>query len=176
MLTAMRRSDNPLMAPENALSGPSDPIILERALSFANEAMFTLDLQWRRVHTEEPNDRVFPMRVFADLYFFIVTLQRLRRAVTLACHIESKAAELRAALEEFDRSLPVLKVMRNVGEHFDEYARDGARRRHREVDRRSLQVGTWDGTSYQWLDQTMDLRAAREAARHLYAALRRAAD
>jgi len=138
--------------------------------------MFTLDLQWRRVHSEEPEDRVFPMRTFSDLYFFIVTLQRLRRAVTLATHVESKAAELRAALEEFDHSLPMLKVMRNVGEHFDEYARDSTRRRHRDVDRRSLQVGAWDGRNYQWLDQTTDLQAARESAKLLYAALRRVAN
>jgi hypothetical protein len=156
-------------------SVPSDAVILERALSLANEAMFTLDLQWRRVHTDEPEDARFPMRVWSDLSFFIVTLQRVRRLATFACSVAATAVELRQALADFDRSVPMLKVMRDVSEHIDDYALENGRRHHRQVTRAFLQVAQWDGTAYTWLGETLNLNGAQLAARNLYDAIRRAA-
>jgi hypothetical protein len=43
-------------------NGPSDAVIMERARSFANEAMFTVALQRRRIRSSEPEDDVFGMR------------------------------------------------------------------------------------------------------------------
>lgn len=45
--------------------------------------------------------------------------------------------------------------MRNVGEHIDEYAIEAGR--DREVSRRQLQVGDFDGTTFIWVDQAVEV-------------------
>jgi hypothetical protein len=63
---------------------PSEAATLERAFSLVNEAMHTVALQRRRLATEEPEDRDFPMRRWADWEFFISALWRLRRRAQIA--------------------------------------------------------------------------------------------
>ena len=65
-------------------NSPSDAAIMERARSLANEAMFTLALQRRRIRSNGPEDDIFVMRWWADLQFLIVALRRLRRTAELA--------------------------------------------------------------------------------------------
>jgi hypothetical protein len=45
--------------------------------------------------------------------------------------------------------------MRNVGEHIDEYAVEAGR--DREVDRRQLQIGSFDGTTFTWVGGKIDV-------------------
>lgn len=144
---------------------------LERARSLANEAMFTVALQRRRIRSDEPEDDVFVMRWWADLQFFIVALRRLRRAAELAGRVASVKDRLVLALRTFDDALPHLSVMRNVGEHIDDYAVGNPKRRHKHVDRRSLQAGNWDGVTYQWLGESLNIDVAHDAARQLFSAI-----
>lgn len=152
---------------------PSDAALLERAFSLVNQAMFTVALQRRRVRSEEPEDKVFVFRHWADLQFLIVALRRLRRAAELASRVPA-GSSLREALRGFDHALPGLSVMRNVGEHIDDYAVDNTKRRHKSVDRRSLQVGQWDGATYTWLNFSLNVDDAHAAAFALYSAVKRA--
>lgn len=151
---------------------PSEVVTLERARSLANEAMFTVALQRRRTRSTEPEDEVFIMRWWADLQFFIVALRRLRRAAELASRVPlAQGTGLSVALRDFDNALPQLSKLRNVGEHIDEYAVDGSKRRHKDVDRRFLQVGTWDGNTYQWLGESINVDVAHDAAYELFSAI-----
>ncbi len=153
---------------------------MERARSLANEAMFTVALQRRRIRSNEPEDNVFVMRWWADLQFFIVALRRLRRAAELTIRVSSARPGLTGALSEFDRALPSLTVMRNVGEHIEDYAigkgHDGR------VDRHQIQMGTFDGVTYQWLGkfdpvngewvgESLNIDVAHDAASELCAAI-----
>lgn len=153
--------------------------MLERALSLANEAMFTVALQVRRLSSSEPEDQVFVFRWWADLQFLVVALRRLQRSVGIALLVPAAAAEVAEALAEFEVALPGLRVMRNVGEHVDAYAVDSPSRHHRFVDRRMLQVGEWDGRTYTWLrDEAaqpirLDVQEARAAAEALAGKLSR---
>ncbi len=156
-------------------NGPSDAATLERARSLANEAMFTVALQRRRIRFREPEDDVFVMRWWADLQFLIVALRRLRRAAELASRVELVKDSLALAVRAFDDALPQLTVMRNVGEHIDDYALDSPKRRHKDVSRQDLQVGTWDGTTYEWLGESLNIDAAHDAAHTLFAAVSSAA-
>lgn len=131
--------------------------------------MFTIALQRRRVSSREPEDDIFVMRVFADLYFFVVALQRLRRLALLACSVASSDGPLRAAVAAFDVAVPMLKRMRDVGEHIDDYAI--GKGRDRNVSRFMLQVAKWDGHTYRWLDATLDVDASHAAAKKLFAAV-----
>src|SRR5438067_2385046 len=112
--------------------GPADAAILERAYSLALEAMKTIEMQRRRVNSEEPEDATFVFRWWADLQFFIVSLRRLRRVAELAEQVPSIAKDISTALTQFDAVLPMLSMMRNVGEHIDDYALDSTKRRHKQ--------------------------------------------
>jgi hypothetical protein len=141
--------------------------------------MYTVALQVRRLGSEEPEDSTFVLRWWADLQFLIVALRRLRRAAELAAKTDDRAAPVRAAIAAFDAALPGLAIMRNVGEHVDDYALDSPRRRHKAIDRRQLQVGSWDGQTYHWLRDDdeecleLDVRRAKGAAEKLYVAVRK---
>jgi hypothetical protein len=148
---------------------------LERARSLANEAMFTVSLQCRRIRSKEPEDDVFVMRWWADLQFLIVALRRLRRAAELAIRVEPVKDVLSLALRTFDDALPQLAIMRKVGEHIDDYALDSSKRRHKNVGRGLLQVGSWDGDTYHWLGKSLNIDAAHEAAYRLFSAITAAA-
>lgn len=108
--------------------------------------MWMVALQVRRTRTSEPDDNVFAIRRWADLQFLIVVLRRLRRAAELADRVPLTAQRMQMAI-----AIPVLVKMRNVSEHFDDYALDSSKRRHKDVDRRALQVRSIDGSAYEWL-------------------------
>ena len=154
---------------------PSAAVTLERARSLANEAVFTVALQCRRLRTNEPEDDTFVFRWWADLQFLIVALRRLRRAAQIAAGVPGTAVAVKSAIHTFDEALPGLDKMRNIGEHIDEYAVDSHRRRDRSVTRQHLQVGTWDGTTYTWLDCELNIDTALVAAENLFLATRTAA-
>lgn len=150
---------------------PSDAAILERARSLATEAISTVALQRRRLASAEPEDDVFVFRWWADLQFLIVALRRLRRTAQLAGRIPTAAGATQTALQTFDTALPALAQMRNVGEHIDEYALDAPRRHHKDIDRRQLQVGSFDGVTYEWLGGALNVDDALAAGEELCRAL-----
>ena len=78
---------------------------------------------------------------------------------------------MRAAIEEFDSTLPGLKRFRNVAEHIDDYALD--RGREQSVCRRSLEVASFDaeGPTLHWLGFFLNARQALQASEHLFAAI-----
>ncbi len=154
---------------------PSDEAVLERASSLANEAIHIVALQRRRLRSSEPEDDSFVFRYWADLQFFIISLRRLRRTAELANKVQAVSSPLSAALKKFDDSVPALKIMRNVGEHIDDYALDDPKRHHKNINRQSLQVGTWDGTTFEWLDAKLNIDEAHDAAIDLYQAVQKAA-
>ncbi len=77
------------------------------------------------------------------------------------------SVEVRAALDEFDKSLPGMTKMRNVGEHVDSYAVNDRKRRVMSVDSGQLQVGVFDGTVYTWLGESLNIDTALVAAEKL---------
>jgi hypothetical protein len=126
---------------------PSDAVTIERAARLTNEAMWVVALQRRRLRTTEPEDHSFPGRLWADWQFFIVALIRLRAAAKIACAVPSARDETARALAAFDEGLPIRR-MRDVGEHIDDYA--VGRGKHPDVERRALEVGSFDATTLRW--------------------------
>ena len=81
-----------------------------------------------------------------------------------------------AALSEFDDALPMLKDVRDIAEHFDEYARDEGHLNKGKgselaVSRKSLEVGVVGDTTFQWLDHELNADLALSAARRLFKAI-----
>jgi DDE superfamily endonuclease len=90
----------------------------------------------------------------------------VHRATRLGCRRSlNMRIGITTAIQEFDKALPDLAKMRNVGEHIDDYAADDPKRRHRDVGRGQLQVGSWDPPVFSWvgdLDIDLTLKASGE--------------
>jgi hypothetical protein len=108
------------------------------------------------------------LRWWADLQFFISALARLRRYANVAVRLSCGATDVQPALDAFDSAVPDLTLMRNIGEHGDEYAVDSERRRVKSVNRRQLEVGSWDGKTYEWIGGRLNVDEALTAAKELF--------
>lgn len=159
-----------------AAKGPRDDervATLAQAYSFSNEAMYMVAIQCRRIRSSEPEGRHFVLRWWADLQFLIVALWRLRSAAVLALQSEPGNSSLRGAIVSFDTALPDLRRMRNVGEHVGDYAMENGR--DRTVQKKQLQVGSFDGRSFFWLDAELNIDLALAAAEWMHRVVKDAA-
>jgi hypothetical protein len=154
---------------------PTGAATYERARRRANIAVWTIHLQCRRLTSAEPEDGEFLFRKWADFDFLVVALSRLRRAAALATRVPEVAPRLTPALARFDSALPFLKTMRDVAEHFDDYAVD--RGRKSEIHRTELEVSgmSMDGTTLEWLGGSLNIEEASAASDNLFAQIKEAA-
>jgi len=132
--------------------------------------MFTVDLQTRRLRSVEPEDTEFIFRPWADFGFLVAALVRLKNAART--FRKAEGVKIDKAIETFEAALPSLKRLRDVAEHIDEYAVDSSKRKHKEVESRSVAVGGWDGKVFSWYGGSLDVDKAREAATNLFSAIR----
>jgi hypothetical protein len=79
---------------------------------------------------------------------------------------------MQIAITDFDAALPTLKNMRDVAEHFDDYAID--RGRDSTVSRKSLEVGVIGDAIFEWLGHKLNADEAVSAARRLFKDVQRA--
>lgn len=149
---------------------PSNAATYERARRLANQALWTIDLQRRRLNNVEAGDDEFILRKWSDFHFLIVALTRLRRAGELALEVPAIAERVRVAVEAYDAALPNLKKMRDVAEHVDEYAVDEGR--DRSISRKNLEVSVVDGEAWEWLGYVIDTGEALSASVALFDALK----
>ena len=147
-------------------AGNSDAATYERARRLANLSMWTVALQRRRLNTDEPEDREFIFRKWTDFQFLIVALTRLRRATILAAKVPALTGAMQHALTNFDAALPMLKSMRDVAEHLDDYAIDKGR--DVSISRESLEVGVVGDSLFQWLGHELNADTALSAAQQLF--------
>lgn len=157
---------------------PSPSETYRRARRLANISLWTVQLQCRRLRAKEPEDSEFLFRRWTDFQFLIIALTRLRRAAVLAARVSSINADIQVAITAFDLALPSLKRMRDVAEHFDEYAVDEGRRQ--DIRRRSLEVAIVGEDTLTWLDDgsseplslTLNIDEAFRAGSALFRAIR----
>ena len=149
---------------------PSPEATYERARRLANIALWTIDLQCRRLRFSEPEDEKFLYRKWADFHFLIVALTRLRRAAVLATKVTVIEQNINKAIEEFDSAMPNLKKMRDVAEHIDDYAIDNGRNKN--ISRKSLEVSTLNDTTFEWLYFKLDAIEALNTSQKLFNAIR----
>jgi hypothetical protein len=150
----------------------ADAVVLERTLRLVNIELHAVALQRRRLASSEPEDDDFDFRWWTDLQFFILALWRLRRYAEIVVSVPSATGQIRLALDQFDRAVPALRVMRNIGEHGDEYAVDSASRQVKSIHARQLEVGAWDGQTYQWLGRSLNVDQALAAGKALFEAVK----
>jgi len=153
-----------------------DNVKLAFASSIANEALWAISLQCRRLRANEPEDEKFPARFWVDIQFLVVTLRRFRKAIEIARSVPNLTPEITLALKTFNDAIPDLDKMRNVGEHLDDYAWDNPTRHRKEVSHRDIQVGSWssDTGQFNWLGSTLNIDVSLKAAEELYFTYRKA--
>jgi hypothetical protein len=157
---------------------PTTLAILERAVRLGSDSLYGIALQVRRLKGKEPEDEEWWARIWIDFQFLIVVLWRMRQSGVLAKSANIQRERIRQAISAFDTAVPDLKRMRDVAQHFEEYAVDGPGRRHlrprigTKVGRRMLEVGSFYDDGVRWLDGVIDFPAADLAARDLYLVVR----
>lgn len=146
--------------------------ILYRAVMHANRAMFTIDMQVRRIASQEPEDSKFPFRQIADFQFLIIAATRLRRAANLARRAPETETQIAEAMSQFNRLLPGLKDARDVAEHFDEYSIGKGKMKN--IEPRGLEVFmlTNGGNTLTWLDKSISTQDVLIASEHLFRELK----
>jgi len=152
---------------------PTDAAIYERAYRLADQALWTIDLQRRRLNSIEPEDETFIFRKWSDFHFFVIALTRLHRAGELAAKIPNINERIRSALKGFDAALPHLKKMRDIAEHIDDYAVDTGK--DKKINRMDLEIGTIEGEIWRWLGFDLDPSAAMSASIILFEEIKKSA-
>jgi len=150
---------------------PSDEAIMERTISLAREYLHAVILQNKRLQTKASEDNGFVFKWWIDLQFLILALYRFRNMVGIAKKIPAIETEINSAIEKFDKNIPELKTFRDIGEHMADYAIDNQSRHEKSINRKHLQVGTFNGNVYEWLDRQLNIVDAERAAKELYQTL-----
>jgi len=139
--------------------------LYEDARHWANLAMWSIELQLKRLGSEKREIEEYVMQPLADFHFLLTALCRLRNSALLV----SKVADISDDIAEFDNQLPWLKRLRNVLEHIDEYRTgDG---RDESVSIRSLQVFSYAPNYFEWLGERVDFAKSRSAGTYLFRAI-----
>ena len=127
--------------------------IYEKALRFANFAMFTIDLQLNRLKEEELMDGIFLKRRWADFHFFILAVTKLRQSAELCCKIDTIKEAIKEGLSKFDKELPFIRRLRNVDQHWNNYALNEGWDKSVEIT--MLEVGIEIDGKFEWLGETI---------------------
>jgi hypothetical protein len=153
--------------------------IIEMSWSFATEWIKAVHMFEYRLLHELPEDKIFKHKTFrdnVDFHCFLISCRQLERAVTMAYGAwrdQVEKQELKDALETFKRKTPYLVVLRNVGEHFDDYLLQKGN--DKSIDSRGLRVYSVEfekAKTYKvnWLDYEIDIGQTIKVADELYKA------
>ena len=145
---------------------PTPLAVLERVRSICNRELIAIDMQCKRLKAHQ---LVAVEERWADFQFLIIALSRFRRAANLAAKHQPT---LHSDISAFDAALPDLVKMRNVAEHFDDYAEDNAKRRQKRsdgspIERGQLQVYSMGLEELEWLGGSLNTANALNAAAKL---------
>jgi hypothetical protein len=142
--------------------------LVKHAMTDADLWMVAVNMQHHRI-LEHLDDFIFAWPRRVDFQFLLVSLTRLRRAISFAAEVDQLKQALSARIVEFDGRVPFLSRLRNIGEHFDDYA--AGRGRGTQVTRDQLRSSRWsDGPEAYigWLGEEVRLAEVRAAAENLY--------
>jgi len=136
--------------------------IIEDAKNMANIAVWSVELQLKRLMSGKHEIEEFVMQPVVDFHFLIVALTRLRQAASLM----SAVSDLSKAISDFDASLPNLRTVRNILEHIDEY-RVGEGK-NKSVPSSSFQTIEFNDQNITWVGYEINLEHAKSASSELF--------
>jgi hypothetical protein len=151
---------------QEPLSTAASIALWEEALSLANTACWAIELQIKRLASDEPEIDEFILQQVVDFHFLVVAISRLRRAADLAC----EAADISDQIRHFDSALSGWRKMRNALEHIDDYWRHKGRDESIRVS--GLPVFEF-GPVIRWLDTALDLDMCRRESFALFQSIKK---
>ncbi len=140
--------------------------IYEDARNMANIAVWGVELQIQRLRQTENEIKEFVMQPVIDFHFLVTALSRLRVSADLV----SRICDLTIEVEKFDRSLPDLRVIRNILEHIDDY-RVG-KGHNKNVPKDSFQSILFGNDSIRWVGYEINLETAVKSSSELFMAIK----
>ncbi len=151
--------------------------IIEMSWSFATEWIKAIHMFEYRLLHNLPEDRLFEHKAFRDdidFHCFLILCRRLERAIIMAYNMWGNTAEkkrLKEVLGIFKTKTLYLAVLRNVGEHFDDYLLQKGR--DKSIDSRDLRIYSLEFKKskvykVKWLNYEINLHQGVEAADALY--------
>lgn len=156
-------------------SGPNKPtstdVAIQKAVSFATAELGAMRLQSKRLQAATAGTDDVSSQSWSDAQFFLVALTRFKHSVQVATSFDGfiPSSELFEAQRELDASAPELKLMRDVGEHLEDYAAGSGRKDEARDDEIHTAVVT--AHSFNWIGREVKFRAAISAAEKVIQAL-----
>lgn len=132
----------------------------------ANVAVWAVDLQIKRLETNEPEFADFPFQPLVDFHFLVTALTRLQEIAEALKAIEDMEPVMEKAIESFEKEVPGLRDIRNVLEHIGEYARGAGH--DQDVQYGEMFTVVLDSDCIQWLGYELRPRAALSASDTLF--------
>ena len=145
---------------------PNNTDTFDRAQRLANIAVWTVDMQVRRLKGTEPEDEHFVLRKWSDFHFLIVALSRLKRAASLAAKVPEISGSMKDAIRAFNKALPELTKIRNVAEHIDDYVVGNGKDKSVKIP--SLEVASIKDEELVWLGYSLNTKMALLASIDLF--------
>jgi hypothetical protein len=146
----------------------TDLALVKHAMTDAALWMVAVNMQHHRI-LEHLDDFIFAFPRRVDFQFLLVSLTRLRRAISFAAEVDQLKQAFSDRLVEFDGRVPFLSRLRNIGEHFYDYA--AGRGRGTQVRRAQLRNSRWASgpeAYITWLGEKVHLAEVRAAAENLH--------
>jgi len=135
----------------------------------ANRAMWTIELQLRRLDSKNLEIEAFEQQALADFQFLLIALDRLEKSANLV----NSAVDISEDLNMFCERMPWLRKLRNAQEHIDEYQQ--GKGRDRSIDIAGLHVFHFGQNEIHWLDEKIDLNNILSTSNQLFGAIKMAA-
>lgn len=148
--------------------------LYERARSFANFYVHSVELQIKRIREPVGHDDKFILRPIADFHYLASSITRLERAAYLIQKIPSLWKSLEPELDNFKAAIPDIKKLRDIGEHFDDYVLEKGRNKSISAAdvKAGLQVFSGSNAEFEWLDAKIVFDDCLLACGQLFSAIR----
>ena len=140
--------------------------VYEDARVLANIAVWAVQLQIKRLRSEENEISEFVMQPVVDFHFLVTALTRLRKAAELVAEFSDIAREIK----QFDDVLPDLSRIRNVQEHIEEYRL--GKGHNKQVNANELLTIVFDHNRLVWLGYEIRVDDALQVSDCLFQAIR----
>ena len=142
----------------------------ERVRRIANNWMWAVKIQHRRIQSVEPEDEEFCLRKWLDIHFLIIALLRLKKLAKRLQNVPGFNKGIKEAIKKFDNAVPNLEKLRNVAEHLDDYVIDKGK--DKGVSREALEVASLKNGTWTWFNNySININKALKASKSLFKAI-----
>lgn len=128
----------------------TDREIVLRAFTFFQDAAKGAGLQVTRIQNSRTDDADTISHLWFDWQTLMTHLWRMRKSALLMRRVATVRPQVDKAVTVFDKTLPNLKLYRDIFEHMESYVFEDNSRHYKHIHLSGLQVGSVSNYSFQW--------------------------